>query len=142
MSVSITRSKMFSRAAQPSVHRQRSRRLNAAARKVSAEPKVQRLLRAKCVNRVALDIQLSRHGRKSASAEFLRPCRDFSQYRSPLNYISAILKTFVEEKASPAFWEYGSLDCTGEESPNGAPHKMYILRGPREGGGLIFPRGT
>ena len=39
----------------PSVHRRRSRRLNAAARKVSAEPKVQRLLRAKHVNRVALD---------------------------------------------------------------------------------------
>ena len=37
----------------------------------SAEPKIQRLLRAERVNRVALDEYLSRHGRECASAEFL-----------------------------------------------------------------------
>ena len=46
----------------------------------------------------ALDVTLSRHGRKCASADFLRPCRDFSESRSPLGYASAILKTFVEGK--------------------------------------------
>ena len=31
-----------------------------------------------------------------ASAEFLRPCRVFSKCSSPLGYVGAILKTFVE----------------------------------------------
>ena len=46
----------------------------------------------------ALDEYLSRHGRECASAEFLRPCRDFGEYCFPLGYVSAILKTLVEVK--------------------------------------------
>mgnify|MGYP001864516570 CR=1 FL=1 len=55
LSMMIARSKTFPRAAHPNLHRRCNRLLQVAARKVSAEPKVQRLLRAQRVNRVALD---------------------------------------------------------------------------------------
>ena len=75
-----------------------NRLLQVAARKVSAEPKVQRLLRAKCVNRVALDENLNRHGRKCASAEFLRPRGVFSKFCSPLDYASARIILFQKDE--------------------------------------------
>ena len=42
-----------------------------------------------------LDEKLNRHGRSARRVAFLRPCRDFSQYRSPLDYVSAIPKILV-----------------------------------------------
>ena len=160
----FTRSKTVSRAAQPNLHRRCNRLLQVAARKVSAEPKVQRLLRAERVNRVALDVAQSRHGRKCASAEFLRPRATFSEFCSPLDYVSARIKFFqkyeklvthdrrtvqyrgprrkyfrwgkrssraTDERRhfAPPRQASASCDAVGEESPNGATRKMYILRG-------------
>ena len=74
--------------------------MQVAARSLSAEPKVQRLLRAERVNRVALDVAQSRHGRKCASAEFLRPRATFSEFCSPLDYVSARIKFFQKYEKS------------------------------------------
>ena len=116
----------------PDLHRRYNRRLQVAARKLSAEPKVQRLLRAKCVNRVALDVQLSRHGRRCASAEFLRPCRDFSQYRSPLGYVSTILKTFVEGKRQSRILGVRHYILHGGGKPEGKEGVQYFQVEERE----------
>ena len=42
----------------------------------------------------ALDVQLRKHGRLCASAEFLRPRGVFSKFCSPLDYASATFKVF------------------------------------------------
>ena len=48
----------------------------------------------------ALDVAQSRHGRKCASAEFLRPRATFSEFCSPLDYVSARIKFFQKYEKS------------------------------------------
>ena len=119
----------------PDLHRRCNRLLQVAARKVSAEPKVQRLLRAKCVNRVALDVTLSRHGRKCASAEFLRPRGVFSKFCSPLDYASARIILFQkDEKLVPHDRRTVLYSEWGRKARMGLPAKCTFCGAPGKEG--------
>ena len=61
--------------------------------------------------------------RQSRRAEFLRPCRVFSRYCSPLDYVNARLKLFQEEESI-------SRILGGLHPPRG-PRRMYIRKGER-----------
>ena len=123
----------------PDLHRRCNRLLQVAARKVSAEPKVQRLLRAKCVNRVALDEYLSRHGRKCASAEFLPsgpPPKVFSAGRIVQGFQWVPFSAWLCECDTKNFGIRIAL------VPHFGSTSLHSARGRkarREGGGTTFP---
>ena len=78
----------------------------------------------------ALDVTLSRHGRKCASAEFLRPREVFSEYCSPLDYASARVKVFQEV-----------VKLVAHDRRN-VPYSERGRKARREGGGNNIPRET
>ena len=106
------------------------------AQSESAEPKVQRLLRAERVNRVALDVAQSRHGRKCASAEFLRPRATFSEFCSPLDYVSARIKFFQKyEKSVTHDRRIVPYSEWGRKARMGLPAKCTFCGAPGKEGG-------
>ena len=104
------------RAAQPNLHSGRLRSLlQVAARYLSAERRRNiKQARASC-----------------ASAEFLRPCRVFSECSSPLGYVSAILKTFVEMLSQSRMMRGRYSFGHGGGKPEGKEGEIKITRETR-----------
>ena len=109
----------------PSVHRRQSRRLNAAARPATSQASV----------------TLSRHGHGARRVAFLRPRGVFSDFCSPLDYVSARTKHFQEdEKLVPHDRRTVPYSEWGRKARMGLPAKCTFCGVPGRRGFNIPPR--
>ena len=78
----------------------------------------------------ALALALASRGALSecrvASAEFLRPCRVFSKCSSPLGYVGAILKTFIEMRSQSRMMRGRYFFGHGGGKPGGKEGEIKI----------------
>ena len=104
---------------------------------VTASCKSRRALRPR-----KLDVTLSRHGHRARRVAFLRPCRSFSEYRSPLDYVSAILKPLVEAWCQSRILGVRYSILHGGGKPEwGSPQNVHFVGSPGRRG-INIPRET
>ena len=89
-----------------------------------------------------LDVTLSRHGRSARRVAFLRPRGVFSDFCSPLDYVSARTKHFQEdEKLVPHDRRTAPIPSGGGKPEWGSPQNVHFVGSP-VGGGNNIPCGT